>query len=95
MALPRRRSIFTGIADPQNQGGGTAVSSVKASVAQTGGSSDVALSPAPALGFSGAAALDGDGRVRRHRAVEAGAGGGPPNATPAAQAVLVTAEAVA
>ena len=53
---------LTGIADPQNQGGGAAVSSVKASVAQLGGGSDVALSPAPALGFSGAAALDGDGK---------------------------------
>ena len=53
---------LTGIADPQNQGGGAAVTSVKASVAQLGGGSDIALTPAPALGFSGAAALDGDGR---------------------------------
>ena len=53
---------LTGIADPQNQGGAGAVSSVKASVAQLGGSSDIALSPPPALGFSGAAALDGDGK---------------------------------
>src|SRR6267154_1792066 len=53
---------ITGIADPQNQGGGGAVSSVKASVAQLGGSSEIALSPPPALGFSGAAALDGDGK---------------------------------
>ena len=53
---------LTGIADPQNQGGGAAVSSVKASVAQVGGGSDVALSPPPALGFSGAAALDSDGK---------------------------------
>lgn len=34
---------LTGIADPQNQGGAGAVSSVKASVAQLGGSGDVAL----------------------------------------------------
>ena len=47
---------LTGIADPQNQGGGAAVSSVKASA---GG--DAALTPAPGLGFSGAAALDADG----------------------------------
>src|SRR5438552_3386847 len=39
---------LTGIADPQNQGGAAAVSSVKASVAQLGGSSAVALSPPPA-----------------------------------------------
>ena len=49
---------LSGISDPQNQGGGAAVSSVKAAVAQIGGGSDVALSPVPALGFSGAAALE-------------------------------------
>ena len=39
-----------------------AASSVKASVAQIGSGSELALSPAPALGFSGAAALDSDGK---------------------------------
>ena len=53
---------LTGIADPQSQGGGSAATSVKALVTQAGGGNDVALSPAPPLGFSGAAALDGDGR---------------------------------
>src|SRR5215216_5099104 len=53
---------LTGIADPQNQGGGNAVSSVKAQVTQVGGGSDLALLPAPALGFSGAAAMDADGK---------------------------------
>ncbi|MGA7804632.1 serine protease [Bradyrhizobium sp.] len=52
---------ITGIADPQNQGGGQVASSVRASVTQVGGG-DLALSPTPALGFSGAAALDGDGK---------------------------------
>ncbi|HXO70309.1 MAG TPA: serine protease [Bradyrhizobium sp.] len=47
---------LTGIADPQNQGGGAAVSGVKA---QLGG--DASLTPAPSLGFSGAAVLDADG----------------------------------
>jgi peptidoglycan hydrolase-like protein with peptidoglycan-binding domain len=47
---------LTGIADPQNQGGGSAVSSVKASV------NGADLTPAPALGFSGAAAMDADGK---------------------------------
>src|SRR4051795_8100355 len=42
---------LTGIADPQNQGGGAAVTGIKASVAQLGGGSDIALTPAPALGF--------------------------------------------
>jgi peptidoglycan hydrolase-like protein with peptidoglycan-binding domain len=49
---------LTGIADPQNQGGAAAVSGVKASA---GIGSDPALTPAPSLGFSGAAALDTDG----------------------------------
>ena len=42
--------------------GGAAVSSVKASVTPIGSGSDLALSPAPALGFSGAAALDIEGQ---------------------------------
>src|ERR1700710_1452978 len=49
---------LTGIADPQSQGGGTTASSVKA---QVGSGSDAALTPAPSLGFSGAAALDAAG----------------------------------
>src|ERR1700736_5206972 len=53
---------LTGIADPQNQGGGVAASTVKASITQIGSSNDLALSPAPAVGFSGAAALDSDGK---------------------------------
>jgi peptidoglycan hydrolase-like protein with peptidoglycan-binding domain len=59
---------LTGIADPQNQGGGAAASSVKASIAQVGSGSDLALSPAPALGFSGAPALDATQPYRRKRA---------------------------
>ena len=83
---------LTGIADPQNQGGGGAVSSVKASVAQLGGSSDVALSPPPALGFSGAAALDGDGKFAGIALLKPVVVAGPANG--AAQAVLVTSDAV-
>ena len=74
---------LTGIADPQNQGGGAAVSSVKASVAQLGGSSDVALSPPPALGFSGAAALDGDGKFAGVALLKPVLVAGPANAAPA------------
>ena len=53
---------ITGIADPQVQGGGSAASSMKAQAAQIGSDGDAALSPAPSLGFSGAAALDGNGK---------------------------------
>jgi hypothetical protein len=82
---------LVGIADPQNQGGGSAASRVKASIAQ-GGGSEPALSPAPALGFSGAAALDANGRfaglVLLKPAIVAGL------SAPAAQAVLAPAETV-
>src|SRR6202008_1961184 len=47
---------LTGIVDPQSQGGGNAVSTVKASV------NGADLSPAPAIGFSGSAAMDSDGK---------------------------------
>src|SRR6266850_816982 len=53
---------LTGIADPQSQGGGAAVSSFKVSATQVGSGSDLALSPAPAVGFSGAAAQDSEGK---------------------------------
>jgi len=49
---------LVGVADPQAQGGGGAVSAVKAHVSETLG-----LDPAPAVGFDGAAALDAQGRL--------------------------------
>jgi peptidoglycan hydrolase-like protein with peptidoglycan-binding domain len=52
---------ITGIADPQNQGGGRAVTTVKAAITPIVGGGDVALSPAPAIGFSGAAVRDENG----------------------------------
>jgi peptidoglycan hydrolase-like protein with peptidoglycan-binding domain len=85
---------LTGISDPQNQGGGAAVSSVKASVAQIGGGGDLALSPAPAVGFSGAAALDGDGKFAGVALLKPVIVAGPAAATPAAQSVLVPADSV-
>lgn len=83
----------TGIADPQSQGGGAAVSRVKASVAQLGGG-DQALSPAPALGFSGAAALDGDGKFAGIAVLKSVIVAGPASTAPPAQATLVPAETV-
>ena len=85
---------LTGIADPQNQGGGAAVSTVKASVAAIGSGSDVALSPVPGLGFSGAAALDGDGKFAGVALLKPLVVAGPSNAAPAAQAALVSSDAV-
>ena len=85
---------LTGIADPQNQGGGNAVSSVKASTTQVGGGSDLALSPAPALGFSGAAAIDADGKFAGIAQLKPVVVAGLPNAAAAAQAALVPADIV-
>jgi hypothetical protein len=84
----------TGISDPQNQGGGNAASSIKAQVAQAGGGNDLALSPAPAVGFSGAAALDGDGKFAGIALLKPVVVAGPAPATPAAQSVLVGADSV-
>ncbi|UGY06887.1 serine protease [Bradyrhizobium quebecense] len=84
---------ITGIADPQNQGGGAAASSVKASVAQLGGG-DQALSPPPAIGFSGAAALDGGGKFAGIAMLKPVIVAGPANAAPPAQAALVPADTV-
>ncbi len=80
---------LTGIADPQSQGGRGAASTM---TAQAG--NDLALTPEPAPGFSGAAAIDTDGRfaglARLKPAAVAGATGTP---LPA-QAVLVPADSV-
>jgi hypothetical protein len=84
---------LTGIADPQSQGGAAAASSVKAQAALVGGG-DAALSPAPAPGFSGAAALDPDGKFAGIALLKPAVVAGPANATPTAQAVLVPADAV-
>jgi hypothetical protein len=81
-----------GIADPQNQGGGAAITSVKATAAPVGTGSELALSPAPALGFSGAAAMDGDGKFAGLAQLKPLLVAGPPNATP--QAALVSADLV-
>src|SRR3984893_11817378 len=85
---------LTGIADPQNQGGGAAASSVKATATQVGSGNDLALAPPPAVGFSGAAALDGDDKFAGIALLKPAVVAGPPNSTPAAQAVLVPADIV-
>jgi peptidoglycan hydrolase-like protein with peptidoglycan-binding domain len=85
---------ITGIADPQSQGGGKAASSVKAQVTQVGTGSDLALSPAPGAGFSGAAAIGPDGKFAGIALLKPVVVAGPPNATPAAQAALVAADTV-
>jgi peptidoglycan hydrolase-like protein with peptidoglycan-binding domain len=85
---------ITGMADPQSQGGGAAVSSVRASLAQVGSGNDFALSPAPAVGFSGAAVQDSEGKFAGVALLKPVTVAGPPNAATAAQAVLVPADTV-
>src|ERR1700694_1855467 len=85
---------ITGITDPQNQGGAAAASSVKASVTPVGSGNDLALAPAPAVGFSGAAAMDGDGKFAGIALLKPVVVAGPPNATPTAQATLAPGDTV-
>ena len=87
---------IVGIADPQNQGGGTAVTSVKTQVTQVGAGGDLALSPAPGIGFSGAPALDDDGKFAGLALLKPGlvATAAATSAAPASQAVLVRPDAV-
>ncbi len=85
---------LTGIVDPQSQGGGGAASSVKASVAAVGSGNELALSPAPTIGFSGAAALDADGKFAGIALLKPVIVAGPASATPASQAVLIPADTV-
>jgi len=86
---------ITGIADPQSQGGGAAVSSVDSTVGAANGSGDLTLQSAPGIGLSGGAALDGDRRfagiaLLKPQVVASGQGASPPPA----QALLVPADAV-
>jgi len=91
---PNTNVELTGILDPQSQGGGSAVSSVKAQAAQVGGGGDLALSPPPAAGFSGAPVRDGDGRFVGLALLKPAVIAGPATSAPAAQAVLVQGDLV-
>jgi Putative peptidoglycan binding domain len=87
---------LAGIADPQAQGGGAAVSSIKVAVSQVNGGGNLALSPQPPAGFSGAAALDETGRFAGIALLKQVviATAGPTAAAPTAQAVLVRSDPV-
>ncbi|NEW92305.1 peptidoglycan-binding protein [Rhodopseudomonas sp. BR0M22] len=52
----------TGVADPQSQGGGAAITTVKAQLTPAGSTGGLAVTPPPSLGFSGAPARDAEGR---------------------------------
>ncbi len=88
---PTASLVIAGIADPQNQGGGAAVSVTTATTSQAA-SGDPMLSPAPELGFSGAAVRDGDGTFAGIALLKPTVVAGP--LPPASQAVLVPAAVV-
>jgi len=77
-----------GVADPQAQGGGGAVSAAKARVSDA-----LALDPAPALGFDGGAALDAQGRLAGIAALKPPVVAGPAPAQ-GASATLTPVEAI-
>ncbi|MGA7071320.1 peptidoglycan-binding protein [Bradyrhizobium sp.] len=84
---------ITGISDPQNQGGGRAATTVKAAIMPVAGGSDLALSPTPAIGFSGAAARDDGGKFAGLALLKPAVVAGSATTAPA-QSVLVPAETV-
>jgi putative peptidoglycan binding protein len=87
---------IVGIADPQNQGGGAAVTGTKAQVTQVGTGGDLSLSPAPAVGFSGAPALDDSGKFAGIALLKpvVVAAATPANAAAPSQSVLVPGDSV-
>ena len=85
---PKANVVLTGIADPQNQGGGAAVTSANATLTAT------ALSPAPAIGFAGAAAVDSDGAFAGMTLLKPAVVAGTPPAPAGNDAALVPADQV-
>ncbi len=83
---------LTGIADPQNQGGRNTVSSVAATATTSG--AETSLSPEPALGFSGAAATDSDGKFAGLARLKPAVVAGPAGTPLPSQALLVSADSV-
>lgn len=82
---------IVGIADPQSQGGAAGVSSVKAALTPAP-SSNFALSPPPAVGFSGSPAIDADGRFAGIVLLKPAMVAGPATSIPASQGLMVSAE---
>lgn len=83
---------LTGIADPQNQGGRSAVTSVAAVAAPAG--TDMTLTPEPAVGFSGAPAMDADGKFAGLARLKPAVVAGPAGTPLPSQALLVSADSV-
>jgi hypothetical protein len=93
-ASAKSELTLIGIADPQSQGGGAAISSVKSSATPVGSNGELALTPAPGLGFSGAAALDADGKFAGIALLKPVVVAGPANGAAASQASLLSVEVI-
>lgn len=85
---------LVGIADPQSQGGGAAVTLARAGVTPVGSNGGLALSPPPGLGFSGAPARDAEGKFAGVTLLRPPQVAGPVNTAIATQATLVDADTV-
>lgn len=83
-ATPTSDLLLVGIADPQSQAGGSAVTQMSARTTPTTGTAQT-IQPPPALGFSGAPALDAQGRFLGIVGVDTAAG---TTATPQQAAVI-------
>jgi peptidoglycan hydrolase-like protein with peptidoglycan-binding domain len=75
-------ATITGIADPQMQAGGSAITATPAQL--TGSGAQARLDPAPGLGFDGAAVSDPDGRLLGLVRLRSETVAGPAPATPTA-----------
>ena len=87
-AAVKPTASVTGVPDPQSQGGRAAVTSVAAN------SAEGVLTPDLGLGFSGAAALDSDGKFTGMARLKPAVLAGPANAALPSQAILVSADSV-
>ncbi len=87
-AAAKPTASVTGVPDPQSQGGRAAVTTVAAS------STEGVLTPDLGLGFSGAAALDSDGKFTGMARLRPAVVAGPANAAASSQAILVSADTV-
>jgi len=92
IAAPSQTYRATGIADPQSQKGGSAISQLTLKAETKDGA--IVLTPPPGLGFSGAAVSGDDGRFAGLMVVTPATIGGPADAAASEQALLVPAATV-
>lgn len=85
---------ITGVADPQSQGGGAAVTTVKAQLTAAVTTDGLIVTPPPSLGFSGAPARDADGRFAGLTTLRLPLVAGAAESAAPPQATLITADTV-